>query len=76
MIDSHCSSDLEAMSVQCRLFYLPREMTVVIVTAVYIPPDANVSSTLNHLHHMTTKQRMAHPDNIHIIAGDFNKACL
>lgn len=47
---SHFSPDIEALSVMCRPFYLPRELTAVIATAVYIPPDANVSSALAHLH--------------------------
>jgi len=42
IIDRHCSSDLEYLTVKCRPIYLPRELTVVIVTAVYIPPDAKL----------------------------------
>lgn len=57
-------------------FYLPRELTVVILTAVYIPPDANVSSALAHLHQNISKQHKIHPDGVHVIAGDFNQACL
>lgn len=35
----------------CRPFYLPQELTAVIITAVYIPPDAtiNMSSSI-YLH--------------------------
>lgn len=40
VIDRHCSLHLEFLEVKCRPFYLPREFSV-IVTAVYIPPDAN-----------------------------------
>ena len=64
------------MTVVCRPFYLPRELTVVIITAVYIPPDANISITLTYLHDSVNKQQQAHPDGVHIIAGDFNQACL
>lgn len=35
----HCSPDLESLSVKCRPFYLPRELTAVLVTAACIPPD-------------------------------------
>lgn len=49
IIYTHCSPHLEVMSVLCRPFYLPRELTVVIMTAVYIPPDANVNIALAHL---------------------------
>lgn len=43
IIESHCSPDIESMTVIFRPFHLPRELTVVVVTAVYIPPDANIS---------------------------------
>ena len=76
VIDTYCSPDLEAMSVQCRPFYLPREITAAIITAVYIPPDANVSMALGQLQLMVAEQQRAQPDGIHIIAGDFNKANL
>uniref|UniRef100_A0A669EHA4 Reverse transcriptase domain-containing protein n=1 Tax=Oreochromis niloticus TaxID=8128 RepID=A0A669EHA4_ORENI len=62
------------MSVRCRPFFLPRELTVVIITAVYIPPDANVNTALSILLNTINEQQRAHPDGVHIIAGDFNKA--
>ncbi|KAL0173817.1 hypothetical protein M9458_029785, partial [Cirrhinus mrigala] len=64
------------MSVRCRPFFLPRELTVVIVTAVYIPPDANVNIALSLLLNTMNEQQRAHPYGAHIIAGDFNKANL
>ncbi len=45
-VDSHCSPDLEYVTVKCRSIYLPREFTVVMITAVYIPPDANANSAI------------------------------
>lgn len=47
-----------------------------VVTAVNIPPDANISSALGHLYKTVNKQQRAYPDGVHIIAGDFNRACL
>lgn len=41
--------NLEYLTVKCRPFYLPCEFTVVIVTVVYIPLDANASLVLCHL---------------------------
>lgn len=38
------------MTGQCRPFYKPRELTIVILAAVYIPPDVNVSIALSQLH--------------------------
>ena len=76
IIDTHCSPDIEVLTVSCRPFYLPRELTVVIVAAVYIPPDANVSTALSLLLASINKQQLAHPDGAFIVAGDFNQACL
>lgn len=39
VIDTYCSPDLEAMSVQCRPFYLPRELTVAIVSDCGLHPS-------------------------------------
>ncbi len=33
IVDTHCSPDLEYTSVKCRPFFLPRELTVVIIAA-------------------------------------------
>ncbi|XP_072769008.1 uncharacterized protein [Nerophis lumbriciformis] len=53
-----------------------RELSVVIITAVYIPPDAKVNTALSLLLNTVNEQQRAHPDGVHIIAGDFNKANL
>ena len=45
-IYTHCCPDLEAMAVLCTPFYLPRELGAVLITAVYIAPDANASTAL------------------------------
>ncbi len=37
-IKSFCSPDLEFHTLLCRPFWLPREFTAIIITAVYIPP--------------------------------------
>lgn len=49
---------------------------VVVVIVVYIPIDANVSSALNHLQLVISKQQQEHPKGIHVVAEDFNKARL
>ena len=70
--ERQCSPDIEYMSVRCRPYFLPRELTVVIVPAVYIPPDANASAALSLLLNAINEQQRAHPDGVHIIAEDFN----
>ncbi len=74
--DTYCSPDLGYLSVRCRPFYLLREFTVIVNTAVYIPPDANITTTLGYLLTAISKQQRAYPDGVFIIAGDFNRASL
>ncbi|XP_051793955.1 uncharacterized protein LOC127530662 [Acanthochromis polyacanthus] len=71
-VDSHCSAELEYVTVKCRPMYLPRELTVMFVTVVYIPPDANASAANGLLHSSISKQQSRYPEAAHIIAGDFN----
>lgn len=58
--------------VKCRPFYLPREFTATIITAAYIPPDADAKSAMSELHAAISKQQTAHPNAAFIVAGDFN----
>ncbi len=51
IIDSHFSPDLEYLTVKCRSFYLPREFAAVLVTAVYIPPEAKTNTAQSYLLH-------------------------
>lgn len=76
ILDRHCSPDLEFISVRCRPFYLPRELTVVVIIAAYIPPDANVNTALSVLLNAINTYQLSHPNGFQIIAGDFNKANL
>uniref|UniRef100_A0A670JPL4 Reverse transcriptase domain-containing protein n=1 Tax=Podarcis muralis TaxID=64176 RepID=A0A670JPL4_PODMU len=75
-MDTHCSPDLEYLVVKCRPFYLLREFNVVIITAVYIPPDANTTTAMGHLLTAISRQQRAHPDGAFVVAGDFNRADL
>ncbi|XP_073669588.1 uncharacterized protein [Paramisgurnus dabryanus] len=72
VIDKYCSPDIELLVVKCRPFYLPREFTVAVVTAVYIPPDADRNSALGHALIAIDKQQNNYPEGIFIVAGDFN----
>ncbi len=58
----------------CRPFWLPREFTAIIITAVYILPQANTDQALKELYRNISEQETAHPDAAFIITGDFNKA--
>ncbi len=71
-----CSPHLEHLSIICRPFYLPREFSSIIITAVYIPPQADTGLALSKLHDVLSGYINKHPDAAFIIAGDFNKANL
>ncbi|XP_061141635.1 uncharacterized protein LOC133158431 [Syngnathus typhle] len=68
IIAKHCSTDIEYMSARCRPYSIQREITVVIIT-----PNANASTALSLLLNTINEQQRAHPDGVHIIAGDFNR---
>ncbi|KAK0153202.1 hypothetical protein N1851_005108 [Merluccius polli] len=66
--DTYCSPDVEYLSVRCRPFYMPRKFTVIIITAVYIPPDANTKTALDSLLTVISNQQRDHPDGVYVIA--------
>ncbi len=73
-IKSFCSPDLEFHMLLCRPFWLPREFTAIIITAVYIPPQANTDQALKELYGNISEQETAYPEAAFVITGDFNKA--
>ncbi len=45
-----------------RPFWLPREITAIIITAVYIPPQAITDQALKELYGNISEQETAHPE--------------
>ncbi len=76
ILSRSCSPHLEHLSIICRPFYLPREFSLIIVTAVYIPPQADTGLALSKLHGVLRGYINKHPHAAFIIAGDFNKTYL
>ncbi len=76
ILSRSCSPHLEHLSIICRPFYLPREFSSIVITSVYIPPQADTSLALFKLHDELSGYNNKHPDAAFIIAGDFNKANL
>ena len=79
VIHRHCSPLAEFMIIKCRPFYQPREISAILLVAVYIAPSNNNSdrsAALNELYRAVSEQQDAHPDAFTIIAGDLNHANL
>jgi hypothetical protein len=57
-------------------YYLPIEFSSVIVTAVYIPPQADTKTAIRELHWTLCQLETIYPEAAFIVAGDFNKANL
>ncbi len=74
ILSSSCSPHLEHLSIICRPFYLPWEFSSIVITSVYIPPQADTSLALLNLHNVLSGYNNKHPDAAFIIAGDFNKS--
>ncbi len=52
ILSRSCSPHLEHLFIICRPFYLPREISSIIITAVYISPQADTSLALSKLHNV------------------------
>ncbi|XP_039908517.1 uncharacterized protein LOC120747010 [Simochromis diagramma] len=76
VLSRSCSPHLELLTILCRPFYLPREFTAVIISAIYIPPQADNNKALSDLHDVLSGHQAKHPDAALIVAGDFNRAKL
>ena len=76
IINTHCCQDLEALTISCRPFHLPRELSNIIITAVYCPPNADVNKAAQRLHDVIAERLRLQPEAGFIVLGDFNKACL
>ncbi|KAI4883365.1 hypothetical protein NFI96_001066 [Prochilodus magdalenae] len=72
-IESFCSLDTEYLIISCRPRWLPREISGVIVTTMYIPPQADTDLALGKLYEAVNRQETARLE-ASCIVGDFNKA--
>lgn len=72
-----CTPNLKLLTLKCNPHYLPWEFTSVIISVVYIPPQADMDIALHELlHEALTQHQSKHRDVVLIVAGDFNSANL
>lgn len=63
VLDNYCSADMEYIPVKCRIF-LPCVFSFLIITAVYVPPDAYVDIAFEHHHCAISKHQKNYPELI------------
>ena len=71
-----CSPSLELLCVQCRPYYLPREICCVVFIIVYIPPSADKTLAVEEIAAVAMNTETEKPDAAVLILGDFNGASL
>ncbi|KAK3521209.1 hypothetical protein QTP70_001061 [Hemibagrus guttatus] len=69
-----CSPNLEILTIKCRPFYLPQEFSSVIVSTIYIQPQADTDTALWELHEDLTLHQTQHHGAALIVVGNFNSA--
>ena len=62
----------ETLTVLCRLFYSPREISVIILVCIYIPPSANAQTANRTLADIVSGLESKYPNGLIVILGDFN----
>ena len=77
-LKSFCSADLEFLTIKCRPYYLPRELSSIIVTAMYIPPHVDTKTAIKELHSTLCKLETIYPEAAFIVAGvnEFIRKCI
>ncbi|KAI3376831.1 hypothetical protein L3Q82_000406 [Scortum barcoo] len=76
MISTGCPPDLEHLMIRCRPYYLPREFTLVIMTAVYVPPHADTNKAMDKLYGVINRTETSWLEAAFIVLRDFNNANL
>ena len=69
---STCSENLELLSLVCRPYYLPREISCIVLIVVYIPGKGNHSIAADNIMEHVNLLETSHPDSAILITGDFN----
>jgi ribosome assembly protein 1 len=71
-----CTADVEILCVQCRPFYLPREISCVVFIVIYIPPSGDANRATEAIASVALDIQQTKPEAAIVITGDFNRASL
>lgn len=76
LLTHSCSPNLKLLTIKCCPFYLSHDFTSIIISAIYIPPQADTVAALSELHEVLASYQIMHHNSALIVAGDFNHANL
>lgn len=71
-----CTPKVELLTIKCCPFCLPLKFTLIIVSAIYIPPQANMDTALCELRGALTILQAYHLEAVLIVVWNFNRANL
>ena len=74
--DSEFVKNIDCWSRFYLTYYLPRDFGSVVLTAVYIHPQADIDGAISTLSNLVTAFENSHNDFLSIVAGDFDKSSL
>ena len=72
IVNAVCTPDFECLTVNIRPFYLPREVSNIYISAVYIPPNGNFLSAAKRISDIIHDLSDRKPRAMNILLGDMN----
>ena len=76
VLSTLCTSHIETPTIKCRPYYMPREISSLVLMAVYIPPQAHVPTAVGMLADYVISIENSFPDRHVLVLGDFNHTTL
>lgn len=64
------------MALKCRPIYLPPDLKVAIIVAIYVTLSADVKDAMDELCSGISELQTIHPNAFYLMTGDFSKASL
>ena len=58
VLSDTCTPGLESLTIHCRPYYMPKELSSIVFTVAYISPDANANSAMCQLSEMINNQKI------------------
>ena len=73
VLSTLCTSRIETLTIKCRPYYMPREVSSLVLVAVYLPPQAHAPTAIGVLADHVISVENSFPDSHVLVLGDFNR---